>query len=462
MTDLTPEQNGGVLKTVLVEGTGGLPMTGDTVCVHYVGTLLDGGEQFDSSRDRGDKFEFTLGTSQVIKGWDLGVATMKRGEKCDLVCTADYAYGQSGSPPKIPPGATLKFEVELFDFYGDDISDEKDKSILKRIYTKGQGYTTPNDGARMKVEIEGFTVPGDVSFGSYSGDLLHGEESANGFPPCIEKVLDDMKSGEKCEIIVQSKHAFKETTSSLSVFPKAPLNQEVKFVIDLKSFEKEKESWEMNVEEKIEQASLKRESAKAYLQKGDLVMAIKLFDRVVKIVEDERRGPSLLKGDGDSEDSDSDSVDQGEDKEDQVTTNAGTGDNKKEGEEGATNGEDNPNEVKTDPRVTDLLETSHLNLSLCLLKNRDYSKAMEHCDEVLSGGDDVTHARKEKALYRKGECLFLLHEYETARELFSQVTLHFPNNTAAKKRMEECTKQAKEEKEKEKQRYQRMFKTFST
>merc|ERR1712076_291255 len=126
------------------------------------------------------------------------------------------------------------------------------------------------------------------------------------------------------------KHAFKETTSSLSVFPKAPLNQEVKFVVDLKSFEKEKESWEMNVEEKIEQASLKRESAKAYLQKGGLVMAIKLFGRVVKIVEDERRGPSLLKGDGDSEDSDSDSVDQGEDKEDQVTTNAGTGDNKKE------------------------------------------------------------------------------------------------------------------------------------
>ena len=80
MTDLTPEQNGGVIKTVLREGSGDSPMTGDTVSVHYVGTLPDSGEQFDSSRDRGDKFEFKLGVGQVIKGWDLGVASMKRGE----------------------------------------------------------------------------------------------------------------------------------------------------------------------------------------------------------------------------------------------------------------------------------------------------------------------------------------------------------------------------------------------
>jgi peptidylprolyl isomerase len=105
----------GLLKKVLVEGNGDeTPPPNAEVSVHYVGTLHDGGDKFDSSRDRGDKFSFTIGKGQVIKGWDEGVATMKKGEKAILRCRSDYAYGDSGSPPKIPGGATLDFEVELF------------------------------------------------------------------------------------------------------------------------------------------------------------------------------------------------------------------------------------------------------------------------------------------------------------------------------------------------------------
>ena len=74
--------------------------------VHYTGTLEDG-TKFDSSVDRGEPFEFTLGHSQVIKGWDVAVSTMKKGEKVQIKLRHDYAYGESGSPPKIPPGATL-------------------------------------------------------------------------------------------------------------------------------------------------------------------------------------------------------------------------------------------------------------------------------------------------------------------------------------------------------------------
>ena len=69
--------------------------------VHYVGTLTDG-DKFDSSRDRGDRFSFNLGKSEVIKGWDLGVATMKIGEKSMFTIKSDYGYGSAGSPPKIP------------------------------------------------------------------------------------------------------------------------------------------------------------------------------------------------------------------------------------------------------------------------------------------------------------------------------------------------------------------------
>ena len=92
---------------------GGVPFEGAEVQVHYVGTLLSDGSKFDSSRDRPGNFSFKIGKGQVIKGWDKGVATMHKGEKAELFCRADYAYGEGGSPPKIPGGATLKFEVEL-------------------------------------------------------------------------------------------------------------------------------------------------------------------------------------------------------------------------------------------------------------------------------------------------------------------------------------------------------------
>jgi FKBP-type peptidyl-prolyl cis-trans isomerase len=74
--------------------------------VHYTGTLQDG-TKFDSSVDRGEPFSFTLGHSQVIKGWDMVVATMKKGEKVVVTLQHTYAYGEAGSPPKIPAKATL-------------------------------------------------------------------------------------------------------------------------------------------------------------------------------------------------------------------------------------------------------------------------------------------------------------------------------------------------------------------
>merc|ERR1711981_162446 len=105
----------GVNREVISEGNGGSPKQGQTVAVHYVGTLTNG-NKFDSSRDRGKPFQFKLGMGQVIRGWDEGVAQMKLGEKCILTCTPDYAYGARGFPPVIPPNSTLKFEVELLGF----------------------------------------------------------------------------------------------------------------------------------------------------------------------------------------------------------------------------------------------------------------------------------------------------------------------------------------------------------
>jgi FKBP-type peptidyl-prolyl cis-trans isomerase FkpA len=95
-------------------GTGPAAKAGDKVRVHYTGRLLDG-TKFDSSHDRKDPFEFTLGQGQVIKGWDEGVVGMKKGGKRKLVIPSEMAYGKRGSPPKIPPDAPLEFEVELIE-----------------------------------------------------------------------------------------------------------------------------------------------------------------------------------------------------------------------------------------------------------------------------------------------------------------------------------------------------------
>ncbi|KAG9296017.1 hypothetical protein G9A89_011869 [Geosiphon pyriformis] len=86
---------------------------GDTIVVHYTGVLFEDGSKFDSSRDRGDPFKFTLGTGQVIKGWDQGLRGMCIGEKRKLRIPSHLAYGERGSPPLIPANAALVFDVEL-------------------------------------------------------------------------------------------------------------------------------------------------------------------------------------------------------------------------------------------------------------------------------------------------------------------------------------------------------------
>ena len=112
MSEEIIETAGGLGYVDIVEGTGATPKAGESVTVHYTGWLKSG-QKFDSSVDRGQPFVFTIGRSQVIKGWDEGVAAMRVGGKRKLVIPAHLGYGDRGAGRVIPPGATLIFEVQL-------------------------------------------------------------------------------------------------------------------------------------------------------------------------------------------------------------------------------------------------------------------------------------------------------------------------------------------------------------
>jgi FKBP-type peptidyl-prolyl cis-trans isomerase FkpA len=102
----------GLQYTVLQAGSGDAAQAGRMVTVHYTGWLTNGAK-FDSSVDRGQPFNFSLGAGQVIKGWDEGVAGMQIGEKRKLIIPPGLGYGDRGAGRVIPPGATLIFDVEL-------------------------------------------------------------------------------------------------------------------------------------------------------------------------------------------------------------------------------------------------------------------------------------------------------------------------------------------------------------
>eukprot|EP00466_Bigelowiella_natans_P008592 jgi/Bigna1/136756/aug1.35_g11464 len=118
--DCTKDEDNGVIKQTIKEGTGDVPKKGDQY--KTVSFIVKHIMPFEfhaiscGSRDRDETFKFPLGASQVIRCWDMAFATMKVGEKAVLTCQPEYAYGERGSPPTIPPDSILRFDVELVSF----------------------------------------------------------------------------------------------------------------------------------------------------------------------------------------------------------------------------------------------------------------------------------------------------------------------------------------------------------
>ncbi|KAK5841148.1 hypothetical protein PVK06_010057 [Gossypium arboreum] len=194
--------NDGLKKKLVKEGEGWeTPENGDEVEVHYTGVLIDG-TKFDSSLDRGTPFKFKLGLGQVIKGWDEGIKTMKKGENATFTTPPELAYGESRSPPTIPPNATLQFDVELISWTSaKDIC--QDGGVFKKILVEGEKRQNPKDLDEYEVCLEDGTL---VS-------KSHGVEFTVGdgyFCPAFAEAVKTMKKGEQVLLTVKPQYAFGE------------------------------------------------------------------------------------------------------------------------------------------------------------------------------------------------------------------------------------------------------------
>lgn len=390
--------DGGVLKQILTTGTGAeddKPFPGSNVSVHYVGTLAEDGSQFDSSRDRGEKFQFQLGQGQVIKAWDLGVATMRRGEVARFTCKSDYAYGAAGSPPKIPAGATLVFEVELFDWRGEDLSKDQDGSILRRTIDKGSGLDTPNDGSTVTVELHG-VYDGRV-FDERQLTFCLGEGDEHHVCPGVELALEKFKSGEKSELTLSASQAF--GLSGSEHFKIAPNSAPIVYQVTLSSFEKVKNRWEYDQQGKLDQAQLFKEKGTKFFKEEKLNHAIKQYKKAIEFLQYE------------------------------------------------TEWNDEQKTV-----VNQIQLAAQLNLALCCLKVGDTASARSHCDEALGLDSGCV-----KALFRRGQALLAEREPELARVDFGRVLELEPSNAAAAKQLQLCSQMIQKQLQQDRQRFSNMF-----
>ncbi|NXC70802.1 FKBP4 isomerase, partial [Anhinga anhinga] len=377
-------------QVVMREGTGTeSPMLGDKVTVHYTGWLLDG-TKFDSSLDRRDKFSFDLGKGEVIKAWDIAVATMKVGEICRITCKPEYAYGSAGSPPKIPPNATLIFEV-------------RDEGF-GTLYITCTACSLPYmDVFSFFCGIFCFLLP--VQFEGRYGDRVFdrrelkfeiGEGDNYDIPRGLEKGIQKMEKLEESVFYLKPSYGFGSAgKEKFQIPPDADLQYEVK----LKSFEKAKESWEMNTDEKLEQSCIVKERGTHYFKEGKYKQAALQYKKIVSWLEHE----------------------------------AGLSE-------------------EEDTKTKSLMLAAHLNLAMCHLKLKEYSQALENCDKALK-----LDSNNEKGLFRRGEAHLAVNDFELARGDFQKVIQLYPSNKAAKVQLVTCQQKIREQHEKEKKMYANMF-----
>jgi len=392
--DISPDSNGGITKTIITAGIEeDTPSNGCKVYVHYVGRL-ENGEQFDSSRERGQPFEFKLGEGNVIKGWDVGVATMMKNEVCELKIASEYAYGDKGFPPKIPADATLIFEIELLGWENEDITEDKDGGVLKLVVTEGTTPGKPNLEGSVKIHIRG--VYEGRMFDERDVAFVIGDGYEHNIVQGIEIGVVTMRRYEKAKFFIKSEYGFKDL--GCEAFDIPPHASEIVYEVVVFDFERVKEVYEMTYTEKLEKAQELKDRALKCIKAGEYEKAIVYYDRVLTHVK-------INKQDSDYH------------------------------------------------QCLPYKISAHCNAALCYLKTKDYIKAKTRAEKVLKYDDENV-----KAHFRLGEACLGTKDFAGAVRAYTEALKHDPNNTATKKQLQHAKMQAKKEVEYEKQLYSNIFK----
>ncbi|KAH1257919.1 Peptidyl-prolyl cis-trans isomerase FKBP65 [Glycine max] len=205
--------NEGLTKRILRKGvTWQTPFSGDEVEVHFNGQV-ENGASLESSYDKGSPFRFKLGQCEVIKGWDEGVATMKKGEKAIFKIPPNLAYGEEGSLPLIPPNATLIFDIEMLSW--SSIRDlTGDGGVKKKIIREGEGWATPREADEVLVKYEARLENGMLVSKSDQG--VEFNVSDGYLCPAMSIAVKTMRKGEVAELAMRFCYGLSQNSSRIT------------------------------------------------------------------------------------------------------------------------------------------------------------------------------------------------------------------------------------------------------
>jgi len=379
------DPSGGLKKLILKSGDSDSPGEGEKVSCHYSGFLRTTGEMFDSSRERDDLFKFEIGKGAVIKGWDVGIATMQVGERAILRCRADFAYGEKGSAPKIPANATLDFVVQLKDIQQYeplwDTDDAKD-SISKKTITEVEGwetakklwvvtvtYTGRENDEKGRIWCSGkdekVKIPFDLEFESKG--VISEYEQPRGFFVCLKNT----KEGETNLFKLKSNDFYTFGSTGSKKFNIAP-NTDLFYEMTITAMEKfNMSSWQLEADEKIPKAKELKEIANDYFRRKKVAVAKEVWKDILSITTEIK--------DNDDED------------------------------------------------INKISLACYSNTALVETQLNNLSEAAEQIEKGLA--IDPKH---EKLRYRKAQLHFKRGEYHLAGESLAELLKDFPENKGAK------------------------------